>query len=483
MSADLAAALQEGASRARRCGVDRLELRYQAEHSGTMRAIDGVINHEDDATIAGIGVRAILGAASGHAGRAFDPSSTEDPARAIDEAIAAACAEVKQRAATLGGRYVDTEEEPARGHYEPPDSNAAWTTSAELRRAMLTEATRALRTRAGSEGRLARAHATVARSQRVLATSDGTLVSQSVSRASGGLSILVELDGEREERTTPLFCAGDAFAGGLEGSLAERAEALADEARALVRAPLCPSEMTSVILGPEALGVQLYQTVGRVLAGDRILGEDGRSFVTPDSIGRMRYGSTRVDLVTDARLPGAVGSHGWDDEGVAGRRTPLVQRGQLVGVLSTRGLAPRFGLTRSAGCFLAPSFDEPPGVCASNLLLEAVRGGPTLEEIVADTAHGLLLGRNRSASVDDLGLAFELGCELAWEIRGGRRTRLVRRPSYRSRTPQFFGACDLVGGPESVRMHGLAVGARGTRAVGIGGPPARFRAIEIGPAR
>src|SRR5262249_56355366 len=103
---------------------------------------------------------------------------------------------------------------------------------------------------------------------------------------------------------------------------------------------------------------------GHPTESDRALGEEvslaGRSFLTPDRLGRFRYGSALVNLTADARTPGGLGTQGWDDEGGPARRTPPVARRQFLGYLSSRGTAAPPGLWRSACCIRPPSWNPPP---------------------------------------------------------------------------------------------------------------------------
>ena len=508
--AELAARLEEAARRARRLGVDRLELRYQSDCSEVAK-LEHAQGHAGDPDLseervrsAGISARAFLGGAIGHAAcatRAVDRDEADasageldgDPfTPAIEAAIEAAVALARshRRAGSDATAAFETEEEPARGHHQTPCEESFGTLDAP-RLALAAEAARALLAAAGADGRRARAQLALMCSQRIFASSDGSLVTQRLYGAGGGLSLLVEANGEREERSYPMGGIGLLAGGGWERvralGLEETVQALADEARALVRAPLCPAATLALILSPEQLCLQLHATVGLALEADRVLAEPhATSFVEPAMLGRFRYGSPLVNIVADATLAGGLGSLGWDDEGVPGRRTPLVQRGQLVGLLTTRRTAARLGLGRSGGCLRSAIFRDAPLVRITNLVLEPAAHGPTLEELIADTPSGLLVGSNRTWAVDDRLLEFSFSCEAAWEIRGGRRTRLLRRPSYRGRTPRFWRSCDAVGRAEEARLLGLIDYAKGATAerlgVSHGGPPARFQDVEIGAA-
>ncbi len=86
---------------------------------------------------------------------------------------------------------------------------------------------------------------------------------------------------------------------------------------------------------------------------------------------------------------------------------------------------------------------------------------------------------NRSWSIDDRRLNFQFGCQIGWEIRNGKRGRMLKNPTYAGVTPQFWNSCDAIG-------DGASWFAWGTPNCGKGEPiqsgrttqaaaPARFR--------
>jgi predicted Zn-dependent protease len=58
-------------------------------------------------------------------------------------------------------------------------------------------------------------------------------------------------------------------------------------------------------------------------------------------------------------------------------------------------------------------------------------------------------------TIDDPGLHFQFGCELAWEVKRGRRTRLLKNPFYTGITSRFWAGCDAIGRPSEARLFGL----------------------------
>jgi TldD protein len=478
--------LEQAVHRARRAGCDHAEARHVDDLREEISVRDGRVERLQSRTSSGVGIRVLCGGAWGFAAR---PGATPaDVEAAVDDAVA-----VARAAAALARRRIAlAEEEPQRGEHATPVAEDPFALAVEDKLALLTAAEAALRAAAGPAHRSSQAHAAARRQVKSLATSDGTFVVQRLTHTGGGLRLTAGDDQGLQHRSFPMDLDGGVAPGGWEVvrafDLAGAAPRIADEALALLAAPPCPAGRRALILDPSQLALQIHESCGHPSESDRAFGEElslaGGSFLSPDRLGRYRYGSPKVNLTADARRPGSLGHFGWDDEGVPARRTPLVARGQHVGYLTSRETAARLGLPRSGGTVRAESWSAPPIVRMTDVSLEPDPAGPTLEELVADTADGVLLATNRSWSIDDLRLNFQFGCEIAWEVKGGRRTRLLKNPMYTGITPLFWASCDAVGNPSSFQQFGLVSCGKGDpmqiMSVGHGCPPARFGDVEIG---
>jgi TldD protein len=195
----------------------------------------------------------------------------------------------------------------------------------------------------------------------------------------------------------------------------------------------------------------------------------------------MRYGSDLVNLVSDPTTPGALGSYGWDEEGQPESRFDLVRAGSFKGYLSGRFSSGRAGLP-SAGTARSDGWAGYPIDRMANVDLEPGTAG-SLDDLIADTEDGFLLSNNRSWSIDQVRLNFQFGCEIAWEIKGGKLGRMFRNPLYVGNTPQFWGNCDAICGPEAWQSWGWFFCGKGDPMqiahVGHGVAPARFRNIRV----
>ena len=129
------------------------------------------------------------------------------------------------------------------------------------------------------------------------------------------------------------------------------------------------------------------------------------------------------------------------------------------------------------------------------LTLSAVRGstagwlGPRYSRRLGDQGRrpdGVLVATDKSWSIDDLRLNFQFSCEIAWEIKHGRRTRILRDPFYTGLTPELWGSCDAVCDARDWRLWGITSCGKGdpmqVMHVGHGASPARFRGVTVGSA-
>ena len=439
----------------------------------------------------GIGVRVLLDGAWGFGARAGD--GEEAAALAARDAVAVA----RAGARAARQRLVLGDEEPARGRWANPVAEDPFAVPLDRKIADLMAATAALRGSPAEGARLQSAEASMLWQRRhtLLAATDGTRTDQTKTLGGAGIKAIATDGDDAVVRTWPMDFDGGLLGCGYEGvarlDLLGHAPRVRDEALALLRAPPCPAGRATLVLDTPQLALQIHESCGHPTEADRAIGEEvslaGASFLTPDRLGRFRYGASRVSLTADATVPEGLGSFGWDDEGTPARRVPLVSRGLFVGYLSSRETAARLGLGRSGGNMRAESWNRPAIIRMTNVSLEPDPGGPrSLAELVADTDDGLLMTTNRSWSIDDLRLDFQFGCEAAWEIKRGKLGRLFKKPLYGGITPRFWAGCDAIGAPEAWRQWGFVSCGKGDplqlMAVGHGCAPARFRDVQVGAA-
>jgi TldD protein len=147
----------------------------------------------------------------------------------------------------------------------------------------------------------------------------------------------------------------------------------------------------------------------------------------------------------------------------------------------SRETAARLGQI-SNGCMRASGWNRIPLVRMTNISLEP--GEWELEDLIADTRSGIYMETNRSWSIDDRRYNFQFGTELAYEIRHGKRTRLLRNATYAGTTPEFWNSCDAICNQNHWQMWGTPNCGKGqpsqTAHTGHGAAPARFRKVRVG---
>ena len=80
---------------------------------------------------------------------------------------------------------------------------------------------------------------------------------------------------------------------------------------------------------------------------------------------------------------------------------------------------------------------------------------------------------NRSWSIDDKRYNFQFGCEIGWEIRNGKRVRMLKNPSYSGISTEFWNACAAIAGPRALDAVGRSELRQRTARAGDGHGPRR----------
>jgi TldD protein len=272
--------------------------------------------------------------------------------------------------------------------------------------------------------------------------------------------------------------------------LIKHAPRVAEECVALHSAAQCPEKIGTLLLDGSQLGLQIHESVGHPIELDRVLGQEanfaGTSFLTLEKLHKLRYASDIVNVVADARLAhgSSLGTFAYDDEGVPAQCTDIIKDGQFRGYLSNRETAHLIGLNRSSGTMRTESWNRLPIIRMTNISL--LPGAWSFDDLIADTDDAILMETNRSWSIDDRRYQFQFTTEIGWEIKGGKRGRMLKNPSYSGITTEFWNGCDAICSRDHWMLWGTPNCGKGqpmqTMGTGHGAAPARFRNIRIGTA-
>jgi TldD protein len=327
------------------------------------------------------------------------------------------------------------------------------------------------------------------REHKLLLSSEGTEVEQILTECGAGMDCAAARNGVFQARSYPSAHVGSSSQSGWEYvdglHLVEEAPRVAEQAAALVRADPCPAGITTVVLDGDQVALQVHESVGHPTELDRVFGTEasyaGTSFLRPHDLGSLRYGSELMNITADPTTVGGLGSFAFDDEGVPAQPSHVVEQGRLTGFLTSRETAARIG-AGYGGSMRADGWNRMPLVRMTNLHIEPGEG--TLEDLLADVKDGIYMETNRSWSIDDKRLNFQFGTQIAWEIKNGTLSRMLRDATYTGITPEFWGSLDAIAGRDSWRLYGLTNCGKGqpgqSAHVSHGAAPARFRDVQVG---
>src|SRR5258708_11805080 len=332
------------------------------------------------------------------------------------------------------------------------------------------------------------------RIEELFASSIGSVIHQIKMESGAGIVATAFAGNEIQKRSYPNSFGGQHMLAGYELveslDLVANAPRVAEEAVALHSAAQSPEGAKTIILDGSQLGLQIHESIGHPIELDRVLGMEanfaGMSFLTTEKLGKLRYGSEIVNVVADARLehgPG-LGTFGYDDEGVPAQCTDVIKKGFFTGYLSNRETAAAIGLSRSSGTMRTESWNRLPIIRMTNVSL--LPGAWKFDDLLADTGDAILMETNRSWSIDDRRYHFQFSTEIGWEIKGGKKTRMLKNPSYSGITTEFWNSCDAICKFDHWTLWGTPNCGKGqpiqTMGTGHGASPARVRNVPIGTA-
>ncbi len=341
---------------------------------------------------------------------------------------------------------------------------------------------------------LAEASMLFTRERQVFVSTLGSHIDQTRVTSGAGFGAYSYKNGELQKRSYPNSFGGQHQLKGYELieelRLVETAPRVAEEAVLLHSADQCPEGYFDLILDSSQLGLQIHESIGHPIELDRVLGSEanyaGTSFLALDHLNQLQYGSKVVNVVADARLehgPG-LGTFAFDDEGVPAQAIDVIRNGRFIGFLTSRETAAAAGFPRSNGSMRADGWARLPLIRMTNISL--LPGVQTLEEVFSGAGHAIYMETNKSWSIDDKRYNFQFGCEIGWEMRNGKRVRMLKNPSYSGITTDFWNSCEAIAGREHWVLWGTPNCGKGqpeqVMGTGHGASPARFRRVKIGAA-
>lgn len=469
-------------------GASYADVRVIAQRNRALSTKNGKLGNASDTESVGMNVRVIVDGAWGFAASSELGRGAVEKTAAEAVAIARASARVKREDVQIAP------EKAAVAEWSTPFKIDPFSGSVEQNIDLLLAIDAELRSVEGVT--LAEANLNFSREEQWFLSSEGADIHQTKLSTGAGYAAYAFAGNEIQKRSYPNSFGGQWQNKGYELieelKLLENARRIGEEAVALHKTDQCPEGTFDLILDSSQLGLQIHESVGHPIELDRVLGMEanfaGTSFLTLDKLRTLRYGSDLVNVVADARQehgPG-LGTFGFDDEGVAAQCIPIITNGLFTGYLSSRETAHTIGLNRSGGTVRAEGWNRLPMIRMTNISLLPGEKPLSLEQLIASTDHGILMQTNRSWSIDDKRYNFQFGCEIGWEIKNGKRVRMLKNPSYSGITTEFWNSLEAICANEEWTLWGTPNCGKGqpqqVMGTGHGAAPARFRGINIGSA-
>lgn len=388
------------------------------------------------------------------------------------------------------------------GRWATPIETDPFTVPIRQQQELILEAVQGVLSLKTASARITRAGATNfwIRSERVLASSEGSFIAQRVFTAAPSVGVAAQA--LADDRVSVGLGIDELSGGGYGYEAITRVnlkEGLARAAQEALRVASLPMKSVDVgrydvVLSPQVTASVLVSTVGRALELDRALGEhaagSGTTYAMPPQsvLGNFQLGSPLLTVRGDRSRSHGSATVGWDDEGVQAENFVLVQDGVIVDYVTTRRTAPALASwyesrrqpLRSHGCTVgsgATGGIHAPALRLPNLTLHPGQGNARVEDLIKDVKRGFYIVQSDGVSVDQQCLNTQLNVRLAYEIRNGKLGGLARDMACQFNTPAFWRSLSALGGAASAEIEQLRL--PGLYYIDVQAVPALFRQVNV----
>jgi TldD protein len=332
------------------------------------------------------------------------------------------------------------------------------------------------------------------RDRRLLGTTDNTLIQQPFLRLAPDMTATAVSDtGDFQTRSARIAPRGAGWEYILERPMTERARLWAEQASEKLRAAPVEPGVWDLVLHPSHLWLTIHESIGHPTELDRAMGYEanyaGTSFVSPADqvLNRLKYGPAFMTVQGNRTEPGGCATCGWDDEGVPAQSWAIIDKGLVVNYQTTREMAGFIaGLTNirhSLGTAYGQDWASIPFQRMPNVSLQPGSENLTEDDVIGATRRGIFIEGDGSFSIDQQRYNFQFGGQVFWEIRDGKKVRMIRDVAYQSRTLDFWNSLAMLGGRGTYELGAALNDGKGqpgqSNAVSHGCPVALFRNVNV----
>ncbi len=255
--------------------------------------------------------------------------------------------------------------------------------------------------------------------------------------------------------------------------LHQQVEEMAQHAVELLSAPRVKGGEYTVVLDPILAGVFTHEAFGHLSESDFVYENDRMREIMV--LGKT-FGSTDLNIVDSASMPGLRGSYKYDDEGVPATRTYLIREGKLVGRLHSRETAAKMK-EKPTGNARAVSYRYPPIVRMTNTYIEP--RSASFDEIISDIKEGVY-AKNWYGGTTSMEM-FTFSAVEAYMIRNGKIAETLRPVMLTGNVFTTLMNIDAIGNDlEMNQGGGCGKGGQMPLPVSSGSPRIRIRRCLVG---
>ena len=247
----------------------------------------------------------------------------------------------------------------------------------------------------------------------------------------------------------------------------------AREALNLLEAVLSPAGELPIVLAPGYSGVLIHEAVGHLLEADFIR---KKTSIFWNKMGE-KVGNDQVNIYDDPTIPHFRGSYNTDDEGTVPKKTPLILKGKLTGLLQDR-LSAKLMKKPLTGHGRRQDYTCMPIPRMSNTYLDKGEYAP--EEIIKSVKKGFYAHKFQGGQVEDSG-KFTFSVSSGFLIEDGKLTVPVKQATLIGTSIDILNKIEMIG---SDLVFGLQTGTCSKEGQGVpvtdGCPTIKISRMTVG---
>ncbi|GAF95843.1 unnamed protein product, partial [marine sediment metagenome] len=228
-------------------------------------------------------------------------------------------------------------------------------------------------------------------------------------------------------------------------------------------AVLPPAGEIPVVLAPGHSGVLVHEAVGHLLEADF---NRKKTSIFWDKMGK-KVGNSQVTIYDDPTIPHFRGSYNIDDEGTIPKKTLLIEKGKMAGLLQDR-LSARLMQRPLTGHGRRQDYTCIPIPRMSNTYIDKGKYSP--EEIIKSVEKGFYAHKFQGGEVEDSG-KFTFSVSSGYLIENGKLTAPVKQATLIGTNIKILKNIEMIGSDIKFGLQTGACGKEGQAVPVIDGCP------------